>query len=139
MHQIAYFRGFGPGRGRLRKQLANLFEIQFEPLERSLDSALGQHAIFDCNLDDTAYLLHLKDKLKNWPKDAKAIFVVEKTSRLQETCVLALGPTDVVHRPVDGNIRSRSRHDDLGYFRSINQSNGVLTSLRCRAVRPIRF
>src|SRR5476651_274135 len=90
MHQIAYFGGTNAGRERLRKQLANLFEIQFEPLERSLDSALGQYSIFDFNLDDTEYLLQLKDKLKNGPKDAKAIFVVEQTSRLQETRALAL-------------------------------------------------
>ena len=102
MHQIAYFGGANAGRERLRKQLANLFEIQFEPLERSLDSALGQYSIFDFNLDDTSYLLQLKDKLKDRPKDAKAIFVVEQTSRLQETRALALGATDVVHRPVDG-------------------------------------
>ena len=102
MHQIAYFGGLNAGRERLRRQLANLFDIQFEPLERGLDSALGQYTIFDCNLDDTTYLLKLKDKLKGRPKDAKTIFVIEKTSRLQETRALALGATDVVHRPVDG-------------------------------------
>ena len=77
------------------------FEIQFERLERGLDSTLGQYTIFDFNLDDTTYLIKLKDKLKSRPKDAKVIFVTEKTSRLQETRALAIGATDVIYRPVD--------------------------------------
>ena len=70
--------------------------------KRSLDSQLGQYTVFDFNLNDTTHLLKLKDKLKSRPKDAKVIFVTEKTSRLQETRALAIGATDVIHRPVDG-------------------------------------
>ena len=40
MHQIVYFGGLSAGRERLRKQLANLLDIQFELLERGFDSPL---------------------------------------------------------------------------------------------------
>jgi putative nucleotidyltransferase with HDIG domain len=102
MHQIAYFGDLCGNRDRLRRQLASLFEIEFKPLESSLDSSLGMYSVFDFDLNDTTHLLKLKDKLKSRPKDAKVIFVTEKASRLQDTRALAIGATDVVHRPVEG-------------------------------------
>jgi putative nucleotidyltransferase with HDIG domain len=101
MHQIAYFGDLCGSPDRLRKQLASLFEIEFKPLESSLDSQLGQYSVFDFDLNVPTHLLKLKDKLKNRPKDAKVVFVVEKASRLQEARALAIGATDVIHRPVD--------------------------------------
>src|SRR3954451_18517734 len=101
MHQIAYFGDLCGTRDRIRKQLASFFEIEFRPLESSLDSQLGQYSVFDFDLNDTTQLLKLKDKLKTRPKDAKVIFVTEKASRLQEARALAIGATDVIHRPVD--------------------------------------
>ena len=104
MRQITYFGNFRGNRDRLSQQLAGLFEIEFRPLESSLDSPLGQCSVFDFDLNDPTHLLKLKDKLKTRPKDAKVIFVTEKASRLQETRALAIGATDVVHRPVDARI-----------------------------------
>jgi putative nucleotidyltransferase with HDIG domain len=102
MHQIAYFGDLCGNRDRLRKQLASFFEIEFKPLEHSLDSELGQYTVFDFDLNDSTHLIKIKDKLKSRPKSAKVIFVTEKASRLQDTRALAIGATDVVHRPVEG-------------------------------------
>jgi putative nucleotidyltransferase with HDIG domain len=102
MHQIAYFGDLHGNHDRLRKQLASLFEIEFKPLESSLDCSLGTYSVFDFDLNDPTHLLKLKDKLKSRPKDAKVVFVTEKTSRLQDTRAFAIGATDVIHRPVDG-------------------------------------
>jgi putative nucleotidyltransferase with HDIG domain len=101
MRRVMYFGDLCANRDRLRKQLASLFEVQFEPLERSLESEIGQHTVFDFDLNDTTHLLKLKDKLKNRPKDAKVVFITEKASRLQDTRALAIGATDVIHRPVE--------------------------------------
>ena len=103
MNQVAYFGDLCRNRDRLRTQLASLFEIEFKPLESSLESRLGQYTVFDFDLNDTKHLLKLKDKLKSRPKDAKVIFVTEKASRLQDTRALAIGATDVIHRPFDGS------------------------------------
>ena len=102
MHQIADFGDLHGNRDRLRKQLASLFDIEFKPLESILDSSLGTYTVFDFDLNDPTHLLRLKDKLKSRPKDAKVVFVTEKTSRLQDTRAFAIGATDVIHRPVDG-------------------------------------
>ena len=105
MHQIAYFFGdLRCNRDRLHRQLAGHFEIEFRPFESSLDSPLGQYSVFDFDLNDPTHLLKLKDKLKTKPKDAKVIFVTEKASHLQETRALAIGATDVIHRPVDARV-----------------------------------
>jgi putative nucleotidyltransferase with HDIG domain len=101
MRQITYFGDLCGNPNRLRKQLASLFEVEFRSIESSLDSQLGQYSVFDFDLDVPTHLLKLKDKLKIRPKDAKVIFVVEKASRLQEARALAIGATDVIHRPVD--------------------------------------
>jgi putative nucleotidyltransferase with HDIG domain len=102
MNQVVYFGNLGGNRDRLCHQLASFFEIDFKPLESSLESRLGQYTVFDFDLNDTTHLLELKDKLKTKPKDAKVIFVTEKASRLQDTRALAIGATDVIHRPFDG-------------------------------------
>jgi len=102
MHQLAYFGNLSGNSERLRKQLANLFEIEFKPLEHSLDSRLGAYTVFDFDLNDSTHLLRLKDKLKDKPKDAKVVFVTEKASRLQDARAFSLGATDVIYRPVDG-------------------------------------
>jgi putative nucleotidyltransferase with HDIG domain len=101
MHQISYFGGSSAGHDRLRKQLASLFTIEFEPVERSLDSAIGPYTVFDLDLNNTTILPKLKDKLQSRPKDAKVIFITEKASHLQETRARALGATDVIHHPID--------------------------------------
>lgn len=88
-------------RERLRKELANLFEVEFKPIERSLDSKLGSFNVFDIDLNDPTHLLELKTRLKDRPKDAKVVFVTDKSSHLQDTRAYAIGATDVIHRPID--------------------------------------
>ena len=102
MNQVAYYGDLCRNRERLHQQLANLFAIDFKPLESALEASLGQFTVFDFDLNDTTHLLKLKDKLKDRPKDAKVVFVTEKASRLQDTRALAIGATDIVHRPVEG-------------------------------------
>jgi putative nucleotidyltransferase with HDIG domain len=101
MHQISFFGDVRVNRDRLRQQLASLCEIEFKPVESSLDSKLGPFNVFDINLNDAEHILKLRDKLKARSKDTKIIFVTDKASRLQETQAFAIGATDIIHRPVD--------------------------------------
>ena len=101
MHQISFFGDVRVNRDRLRQQLASLCEIEFKPVESSLDSKLGPFNVFDINLNDAEHILKLRDKLKARPKDTKVIFVTDKASRLQETQAFAIGATDIIYRPVD--------------------------------------
>ena len=71
MNQVAYFGDLCRNRDRLRAQLASLFEIEFKPLESSLESRFGQYTVFDFDLNDTTHLLKLKDKLKSRPREPR--------------------------------------------------------------------
>ena len=104
MHQLTVFGNPRAYRDGLLKQLTNLFEIEFKPIENSLDAKFGTYTIFDFDLNDTTHLIQLKDKLKDRPKHAKVIFVTEKASRLQDTRAFAIGATDVIHRPFDARM-----------------------------------
>ena len=86
----------------LRRQLAGVLDIDFAPLEQALRSHPGASTVFDIDLSNDTSLLNLKEWLRRKPANAKAIFLTDKTSHLQNTRAYALGATDVLHRPIDG-------------------------------------
>jgi putative nucleotidyltransferase with HDIG domain len=102
MHQIAVIGDAHARPDDLGRQLAGLFEVEFEPLKEALDATPRQHTLVDIDLTNDPHLLPLKDWLKRKPKDAKVIFVTDKASRLQEARAYALGATGIIHRPIDG-------------------------------------
>lgn len=86
----------------LRSRLAGIVDIHFEPIETAISAELGLSTVFDIDLNNETPLLRLKEWLKRKPPNAKAIFLTEKTSHLQQTRAYALGATDILYRPVDG-------------------------------------
>ena len=102
MNRLSIFVDASTDTEEIRYQLANVFELQFRPLDQIQDMTPGQYLVFDINLHDGPHLLELKEWLKQKPKDAKAIFVIDKASRAEKIQALALGATDVIHRPLDG-------------------------------------
>jgi putative nucleotidyltransferase with HDIG domain len=86
---------------RLRKQLAGLFDVHIINLQHVGDLKPQQFTVVDVSLKDPSRLLHLRDWLKRKPGDAKAIFVVDKASRIEVTRAYAVGATDILHRPID--------------------------------------
>jgi putative nucleotidyltransferase with HDIG domain len=85
----------------LRGQLAGIIDIDFKELDQALGSNPGTLIVVDINLNHEAPLLNLKEWLKRKPANAKAIFLTDKTSHLQQTRAYSLGATDVLHRPID--------------------------------------
>jgi putative nucleotidyltransferase with HDIG domain len=102
VHHVAYIGNFRAAEKALRKQLAGVVEIDFVPLEEALNSNPTTTTIFDIDLNNEAALPRLKEWLKRKPDQAKAIFITDKNSHLQNTRAFALGATDLLHRPVDG-------------------------------------
>jgi putative nucleotidyltransferase with HDIG domain len=86
----------------LRKQLAGILDIDFEPLEQALHADPGASTVFDIDLTKESPLLNLKEWLRRKPANAKVIFLTDKNSHLQHARAYALGATDVLHRPIDG-------------------------------------
>lgn len=86
----------------LRKQLKGIFDIEIETVEEATRSAPAAATILDINLRDEPSLLKLKSWLGRKAANAKAIFLVDKGSHLQQARAYALGATDVLYRPLDG-------------------------------------
>ena len=102
MHQISVIGDARVCPDELGRQLAGLFQIEFQLLHKGLETRPKQHTLIDIDLQDDPQLASLKDWLKDKPRDAKVIFVTDRASRLQDTRAYALGATGVVHRPVNG-------------------------------------
>jgi putative nucleotidyltransferase with HDIG domain len=94
-------------------RLGDLFEIDFHKLPAVFDLAPVQHMLVDIELGNDTHLLRLKEWLKRKSKDAKVIFVTDKTSRLQEARAYALGATGTIHNPIGGqSLLAKFRDDD---------------------------
>jgi DNA-binding NarL/FixJ family response regulator len=91
---------------KLRSRLAGIVDIHFEPLESQRRRSPALSAAFDINLNNEPRLQRLKEWLKRKPANAKAIFLTEKSSHLQQTRAYALGATDILYRPVDFVVTS---------------------------------
>ena len=87
---------------KLRSRLAGIVDIHFEPLEVATKAEPSLSAVFDTDLNNEPRLQRLKEWLKRKPANAKAIFLTDKSSHLQQTRAYALGATDILYRPVDG-------------------------------------
>jgi putative nucleotidyltransferase with HDIG domain len=103
----------------LARQVANLFELDFQLLQSVLRTSPQHHTLIDIDLNDEDQLLPLKNWLTRKPKDVKIIFVADKISRLHQARAYALGATAIVHRPVTAQSLLASLRDDGGTFGSL--------------------
>jgi len=101
--KLSIFTDTVPKREAIRRQLSGFFELTFHDLDHIHAAKLQPYLLFDINLRDSPRLLELKQWLSRKPKDGKAVFVTDKTSRIQAIQAQALGATDIVHRPLDAN------------------------------------
>ncbi len=97
----------------LHDRLAGILDIEFKPLEQALRSDPGSSMVVDINLDDEWPRLNLREWLKRKPPDAKALFLTDKTSHLQQTRAFVLGATGILHRPLDSRELLTKLWDDV--------------------------
>lgn len=102
MNRLSIFIDASTDIAATRRALSNVFELSFLPLESIKSRKPDPYLVFDINMRDTDHLAEVKDWLRRKPKDGKAIFVTDKTSRIAQTQAHAVGATGVIHRPIDG-------------------------------------
>ncbi|MEA2927898.1 MAG: hypothetical protein QOG38_326 [Hyphomicrobiales bacterium] len=102
MHQILLVGDARTRPEEITRRLAELFEITFEKLPAVFDVTPKQDTLIDIDLNNDRQLPPLKEWLKRKPRNAKVIFVTDRTSRLQEARAYSLGATGIIHHPVDG-------------------------------------
>jgi putative nucleotidyltransferase with HDIG domain len=100
VHQLAVYSDDPDESGPLVKQLGGVFDLSCHALDRVPAHGPDLYTVVDTSLKDPAHLIALKDWMARRPKDGKVIFVIDKTSRLEETRAFALGATGVVQRPL---------------------------------------
>lgn len=85
----------------LRKPLNGVLDVDCVALNETLPAAPGAATVVDIDLTDDSSLLKLKHWLARRPANAKAIFLIDRASHLQEARACALGATDTLHRPIE--------------------------------------
>ena len=101
MNQLSIFCDSPVCSEDIRSQLVGLFNVRLYRIDKIEHARPDQYTVFDVRLNEDAHLQHLKDWLKQRPKDGEAIFVTDKTTHLETVRARALGATDIVHRPLD--------------------------------------
>ncbi len=85
----------------LREKLLGILDVQFVSLPEALASPPGPATLLDIDLAKQTAFSEVRRWLGRKPANAKAMFLVDKASRLQEARACALGATDVLHRPIN--------------------------------------
>lgn len=101
MHQLAIFSDLPTNADALHRQLSGTFELRCHSFRRIPDRIPDLYTVIDTSLKDASRLPELKEWVAKKPKDGKMIFVVDKTSWIEETRAYAIGATHVVHRPIN--------------------------------------
>jgi putative nucleotidyltransferase with HDIG domain len=86
----------------LRTDLAGVFDVQFLSFDRVRDHEPDPFTVVDIGLRETSRLVEIKEWLQRKPRDGKAVFVIDKASRIEVTQAYAVGATHVVPRPLNG-------------------------------------
>ena len=135
MNKLSIFTDTVQKREAIRRQLSGIFELTFLDLDHIYAAQLQPSLLFDINLRDNQRLPEIKEWLDRKSKDGKAVFVTDKTSHIQAIQAKALGATDIVHRPLDGNTLAHKLLGDCGAISSddpeneIKKSPGVVAAL----------
>lgn len=85
----------------LRAAVGNLFESKAVLLSELRASSPARFNVVDLDLTQIANVPPLRDWMLRKPLGAKVVFITDKEVPLQSTRALAIGATDVLHRPVE--------------------------------------
>ena len=84
----------------LPDRFGGLFDMRITSVNEALRSEPGIVTLFDIDLNKGGALPRIAEWLRRKPAHGKAIFLIDKTSHLQQARAASLGATDVLHRPI---------------------------------------
>jgi len=99
--------------GRLSRNLAAAFDVQWIVLDQIVGTKPARYTVVDVDLRESSRLLPIKEWIRSKPKDGKAVFVTNKSCRIETIRAYAIGATDVVHRPADPLVLLRMLNSDF--------------------------
>ena len=102
MYQVTVVADARADVDNLPDQFGGIFDIRIASVEEALRSVPGAAILFDIDLNKGAVLPRVGEWLRREAAHAKAIFLIDKASHLQQARVAALGATDILLRPLNG-------------------------------------
>jgi putative nucleotidyltransferase with HDIG domain len=99
MYQVTVVADARANVDELPDRFAGIFDVQIASVPEALRSHPGAVTLFDIDLTKSAVLPCIGDWLRRKPAHARAIFLVDKASHLQQTRAFSLGATDFLPRP----------------------------------------
>jgi putative nucleotidyltransferase with HDIG domain len=102
MYQVTVVADARADVDELPAQLAGIFDIQVTSVQEALRSNPGAVTLFDIDLTKSGVLPRVGEWLRRKPPSAKAVFLIDKASHLQQARASSLGATDILLRPLNG-------------------------------------
>jgi len=139
MYQVTVVADARADVDELREQFAGIFDIQIASVEEALRSNPGAVTLFDIDLTKGAALPGVGEWLRRKPAHAKAIFLIDKASHLQQARASSLGASDILLRPLNGQELVTKLLGDVTAL-SADPTNEVIrkSPAVCAAVNSLR-
>jgi putative nucleotidyltransferase with HDIG domain len=102
MYQVTIVADARADVDELPDQFVGIFDVQITSVQEALRAKPGAVTLFDIDLTKSAVLPRVGEWLRRKPLHAKAIFLIDKTSHLQQARAFSLGATDTLPRPLNG-------------------------------------
>lgn len=123
----------------LPDQFAGFFDVQITSVQEALRSNPAPVTLFDIDLTKNVVLPRVAEWLRRKPAHAKAFFLIDKASHLQQTRASSLGATDILLRPINGRELVTKLLGDVTSL-SADPANEVIrkSPAVCAAVNSLR-
>jgi putative nucleotidyltransferase with HDIG domain len=139
MYQVTVVADARADVDELPDQFAGIFDIKIATVEEALRSNPGAATLFDIDLAKSAVLPRVGEWLQRKPAHAKAIFLIDKASYLQQARASSLGATDILLRPLTGRELVTKLLGDVTSL-SADPANDVIrkSPAMCAAIDSLR-
>ena len=133
MNSLSIIGGSSESKEFFRSTLSGIFDSKFVELSDIERSTPGLCTLIDLDLNNVRAIPYLKKWLERKPTGAKVVFITDRTSRSQSERALAIGASDIVHRPIQpGELLSKLLGDvELSLRRLTEQRNSKLAGSPC--------
>jgi putative nucleotidyltransferase with HDIG domain len=102
----------------LPAQFAGIFDVQITSIQEALRFDPAAVTLVDIDLTKSAVLPRVGEWLRRKPLNAKAVFLIDKASHLQQVRASSLGATDTLPRPLNGRDLVTKLLGDVGALSS---------------------
>jgi putative nucleotidyltransferase with HDIG domain len=113
MSRLAVISGSAERFTKLKRELADCFQVDFVHVDALPEAPPGAFTLVDIDLRDPARTARVRHWLSRRPHHGKALFAIDRRSRHEEIQAYAIGATGVISRPIKGELVLWKLSDEL--------------------------